>query len=860
MTSDLLLYTYTDKNYYETIEHADWNADAEWRELISKYVSVKYSIRSDEAYIYASFEGKEYPHGGWKIHVSASYEDMDGVLKTVIPVLVKTRVSFKIVRSKKLYLMLSQKPFPRTAYGKLITVYPDDEEQFVVLLKELHIITKKYNGPRVLTDRKYDESNVLYYRYGGIKPLEFKDCDGNVKTFIKDGYGNWIEDIRRPYYVEIPGIVCPVPEEKYVKSLLIEKYDIIDALTFRNTGGVYNAKDKKTGEELIIKESRPYTALDENGNDAISIRKREYALLEELKDSGYVPRVREALMDSGHFFLVEEKIQGESLHDFVMYKSAYIYGKSSIYVKRYLIEILDIFKNIAKALVNLEDRLIHVCDISSDNIIIEPGHSIKFIDLEGWGREKNVIMTKNLFDLTSAETPIREYGKLFFFSVFGKGELLDVNKTCFYSFWEDLEKEYSLPKCLFNFNKKCFENAYTSAREVCTEIENVLGNVSSFNIARKRRFDKKIAFGNILERGINGIESSKGKIKSAKYPHMPVVKNDYNYSTGRLGIDLALSKIGDKEIDIWKDISDELKRDDDPLLGLYNGVCGCIWILLEIENAERALELSKRYWDEEKIQSLDDSLYSGKAGVGLTCIKLYRETGEPEWLERAKKLESEMRNRLQEQKCISYGLKKGLTGISLFYLYLYLVTEIEEYLQFGKEYLLKDIQGLKKMGKSNAIGMKAFDDDIKSSPYFMEGSSGFLSVLVRYAYVTNDNILYEKAKAIANSIKKTNCLSSTLFYGMAGMGNTLWDCSVFLQDKTYKNAALDMGRKCILYAGESIDGIDGLLFPDMYNLKYSADVGYGTAGILLFLQRMYFEKDENFGFFLDDLILNSGKR
>ena len=52
---------------------------------------------------------------------------------------------------------------------------------------------------------------------------------------------------------------------------------------------------------------------------------------------------------------------------------------------------------------------------------------------------------------------------------------------------------------------------------------------------------------------------------------------------------------------------------------------------------------------------------------------------------------------------------------------------------------------------------------------------------------------------------------------------------------------------CVLYNS-------AILFPDMYNLKYSADVGHGTAGVLLFLQRILLEKKDNFGFFLDNMI------
>lgn len=158
------------------------------------------------------------------------------------------------------------------------------------------------------------------------------------------------------------------------------------------------------------------------------------------------------------------------------------------------------------------------------------------------------------------------------------------------------------------------------------------------------------------------------------------------------------------------------------------------------------------------------------------------------------------------------------------------------------------------MGSSDLVGMQSSLEESKISPYFMEGSAGYLAVLIRYAFVTQDPVLKKLTDSIAKRLRITNCMSATYYYGFSGIGNVLLDYSFFFAKKEYYNYALEVAYKCSLFCNRTSVTGESILFPDTFNMKYSADFGYGSAGIMLFLNRLYNKEKNCFGFFMDEMI------
>lgn len=314
---------------------------------------------------------------------------MDEILVKVTEYLDETNIAFKVIRSMALYQLTSQKSFPREMYGKFITIYPDSEKSFKKIIKGLYKILRKYRGPRILSDKRYKDCLVLYYRYGGINPICKIDTLGHKKTYIKDGKGNLIEDIRNPYYDLVPFIKDPFRPEKFTRSRLLKEYDVTDVVDFRNSGGIYAACCKKNGKKVIIKEARPYTVLINKEDDAISLRQREVESLKILGKTGYVPELLDYYYDSEHFFLIEEYIEGRTFYEYVMFENVILRKGKASQIISYFIDLVEIFKCIVQFLEEVECHDMIMTDLSIDNIIIMDNGGIKIIDMEGCAKKED---------------------------------------------------------------------------------------------------------------------------------------------------------------------------------------------------------------------------------------------------------------------------------------------------------------------------------------------------------------------------------------------------------------------------------------------------------------------------------------
>ncbi|MEV6538772.1 hypothetical protein [Streptomyces sp. NPDC051665] len=91
---------------------------------------------------------------GWKLHVSATSRTGAETLRRSLPVLRDAGVRFKFLMDPMAVREANGKSFPRASSGKFITVYPEDDAQFLALASELTEALKELDGPYVLSDRR----------------------------------------------------------------------------------------------------------------------------------------------------------------------------------------------------------------------------------------------------------------------------------------------------------------------------------------------------------------------------------------------------------------------------------------------------------------------------------------------------------------------------------------------------------------------------------------------------------------------------------------------------------------------------------------------------------------------------------
>lgn len=207
-------------------------------------------IIENKHFIFINFKKIKTPSQGWKIHVSAFFDNYFIILELVYKYCLNNKISFKCIKGKNnFYINISNIEDPLKS-GKFITIYPKNLKEFKKTLNDLNFILRNQKGPRVLTDLRYKDSKVLYYRYGII---------GSNKKMLKFG-NNKTNDLKMPFFVLPPQVVDPFgyKKNKLENNLILnKKYLILKIIDFSNSGAIFLCCDEKEKNKLyVIKEAR----------------------------------------------------------------------------------------------------------------------------------------------------------------------------------------------------------------------------------------------------------------------------------------------------------------------------------------------------------------------------------------------------------------------------------------------------------------------------------------------------------------------------------------------------------------------------------------------------------------------------
>lgn len=861
MNNHLFINSILNDKFYENYSMKTVND--EFINIVTPKLIDNWTIKKERIFFNAYHE-QSLPSQGWKIHLSATVKNAKDILNIASDILIKNGISFKFLLDMDTLKITSQKAFPRESYGKFITIYPANVDQFKFIIDILYKSLKDFEGPYILSDKRYLDCKVLYYRYGGFLPNFRYDTEGNPIPFILDGQGNPTIDRRLPYFQLPNGIDDVFPNTPNdTSSNFKEKYELIKAIRFTNSGGVYIANQKSNNQLVIVKEARPYTQIIDENIDAVFIRKEESRRLEELHHTGYIPNIIDSFYEWEHFFIVEEYIEGYTLDEFVIKNAPIPRMGTDNQVNQYFIDITNIFIKLSDFLVILHQNNMMYSDFSLDNIIITPNFDVKIIDLEGCVHNDSSVyrmVTNGFYDSIKTNnifaSDIYGLGCLLFSCILKKTNMINIQPNTIEIFLNSITEEYSIP-IEFKTLVQDMTSYNIENRPTIDEVKNRLTQILLIlkaNPILKKHFslntrDLKTELSESINLGVIGVIKSKNETSTCIFPNTPILPSNLNISTGLAGIIRGLNHLN---ISLYNqdflNYSKEIPNTEP--LGLYVGISGVIWTMLEIGEITRAQELFDKYILTCKFEN-DFSVFSGTSGIGLLCLKLYLYTNNDAYLKQAVKYGDDIMLNLSPDKTKDIGYKKGLSGISLFLLYLHIITKNESYISFGKALLLYELNYKVRYDSFDNIDFRSNKDSKIASPYFIEGTCGILSVLVRYYNYTKCSELFNHAIELADSLYSKYPISPTLFKGLSGIANTLLDCYYILKDEKYKKTAYIMAKECLNY---QIKYQDGVLYPDLYINKLSTDFGYGTMGILMFFNRLLKGEKKNFCFFLDELL------
>lgn len=277
--------------WYEPFDR--YTPNDELLRVIRAVIPPTWRLRRDSIWFYVFPPDVNLPQQGWKIHISATHTNCEEILRTVAKICLQMGTPFKFNLDRWLVLHSTHKGWPRQASGKFVTIYPLNDQHFRALIDALYLSLQHCVGPYILSDKRYKDARVLYYRYGGIDGAQILTSSGDQQPMLVSPNGELVPDVRMPYWSPPPWVVDPFEEangEASEPTLKDGRYRIEGALAFSVTGGVYLALDQTTGDSVVIKEARPATGVDENGTDAVDRLRKEYRLLQKLHHTGITPR------------------------------------------------------------------------------------------------------------------------------------------------------------------------------------------------------------------------------------------------------------------------------------------------------------------------------------------------------------------------------------------------------------------------------------------------------------------------------------------------------------------------------------------------------------------------------------------
>ncbi|MBV9019760.1 MAG: class III lanthionine synthetase LanKC [Chloroflexi bacterium] len=871
-----------DPEWYESLDH--YQPNDELLRIVRTIIPPTWRlVRSSQWFNLYPAEVK-LPRQGWKIHVSATPANCEDVLRKTVAVCAERETPFKFCLDRRLASLSGSKIYPREASGKFMTIYPLSDQQFHEMIEVLYVALQGFVGPYVLSDRRYKDSQVVYYRYGGMDGFSVLSSQGGRAYMLLSPDGELFPDVRAPYWSPPPWVSDPFEETDTDESEPVLKdgrYHIEQSLGFSVTGGIYLATDSHTGNSVVIKEARPATEFDEHGHDAVHRLRKEYRLLQKLAGVGITPAPIDLFQDWEHLFLVEEYIPGPNLGLFAARFNPLVRvypGEKAM--TAYVDKLRNIWTNLALGMAAMHDRGITHSDFSLRNVLVrdvEQG-DVRIIDLEAaWEEGVDApiqIETPGFASPTRRGAPHKEddvyaLGAMMLGTLFPINSLLKVEPSAKHVFIEATGADLGLSEQVRHVIEKCMSNE-ASERPTLRQVIEVIEKSPAQPAARPTETPvTREELLKVISDTTDYIRASANfKREDRLFPADPLVflTNPLSITYGAVGIAYALKRIEgeiSKSILAWI-LSHPTDPDHYPP-GLYVGSAGIAWGLWELGLQDVAVQTLHAAANHPLLWDTADVFY-GASGYGLTCLRFYLATGDHVWLDRAvqvgewllgSKVEQDDRGCCWSDKegAVRLDYARGVSGIALYLLYLSLVTGERQFLETGKRALAFTLDHLGTAEEGHLTvpqgTVGSFDNVIL--PYWWGGSAGVATTLVRFWAYTKDVAYLDVLERLAPHTFQKYTVFPGLFSGLAGLGNVLLDIYDFTGEERYVHEAYRAASGVLLH---KVGRPKGIAFPGEHLLRISTDFGTGSAGIALFLHRLAYQEQHrgDFNFTLDQFL------
>lgn len=878
-----MLFTVADKIYYEPLDRYRPQEHA-FLEPVRGLLPSQWSITRERMWFYVAPNLSKLPVQGWKIHLSACPMDAVSLLLRIVPILVSEKVSFKFALDPLLLSIINGKGWSIGGIGKFVTVYPDTEQQFISLIAKLYDATTEFKGPEILSDRRYRDSKVIYYRYGGISARQVLSHKGEQVYVIATPDGRLTPDERQGRFVLPEWVKDPFKDEqsradvRELRAVKSGRYTIDSTLSRSNTGAVYLGSDLTTGATVVIKEARPQLSYTETGEDAVALLKKEHNLLQKIAVAAVAPRPLDFFVEQEHAYLIQEHIPNAStLRAYASSRTIVLFtNPAPEKIDAFWSEYKTIIVELARILQTVHQHGIVLGDFSHNNVLIaDGGKTVRIIDLEG-AYEAGVQKPPNLVtpgfaavgDLGSAPGFTTDYfalGAIMLAYIMPVNAMLLLDKKVHKRFLQSICDDFGLPQILERVIDDLLD-AEPARRPAPAQVVSALQNSKPVKArSPERSEDLKWYCERLVEQIVAAtLACATFDRQDRLFPCDPklFVTNPLSISFGACGVAYAVKKINGQVPPAVLDwiLSQPVNPKRYPP-GLYMGLAGVAWVLSYLGVKNRGEEIIQSSCSHPALDECPDMFY-GLAGWGIAQMKFFSDTGDSQYLENAiragRKLAATARQ--DSDKCcwpqsngvIPIGFAHGASGISLFFLYLSLLSGDDSFLTLGKKALNYDIAA----ATTNMEGALTWQvrqiPGAPGVPYLRYGSAGVGLALVRYYRVLGEQRYLQLLKQLVPDVNRKYGIYPGRWIGLSGLGEFLLDARQLKECEDACSHALARvieGIKLFQIATDS-----GVAFPGYELYRLSCDFGTGSAGVALLLHR--YLRGGASDFLLDEVIEN----
>jgi serine/threonine protein kinase len=798
------------------------------------------------------------PRQGWKIHVSAHLDNAVRVLAAVHAYCTEHRIAFKHLRTRTILLTRNSKYAQRESSGKFITIYPADDAQFDRVLRELSEELAGESGPYILSDLRYGQG-PLYARYGGFDE-QWVEFDGARVLAVSRPDGVLVPDRREPKFytpdwVELPECLLPQLAARAAGDPGQFPYQITRCLHYSNGGGVYVARHREDGREVVLKEARPHAGLDADGTDAVARLHREHATLCHLAGVPGVPAVYEMFSVWEHEFLAMQYLPGIPLGTWLVRNYPLTRrNRGPAEVEEYTRRAVAVLDDITALVDKVHERGMVFGDLHGQNLLVDEDdttgtRTVSLVDFEMAASASDI--GRPGLGAPGFRSPadragfaIDEYAlaalRLWLFLPLNS--ILELAPSKLDGLLEFIEGRFELPT---GFGDSV--RAQLSPRTAPTG-ESIVAPVSAPpSVPRAlRELSRPDPDWPLVRRSIaEAILASATPARTDRLFPGDIEAFRVGgacFGVGAAGVLYALDAAGfgrHPEHERW--LLDSVRRDPPKRPGFFDGAHGIAYVLENFGHHDTATQLLTDTAG-LAIQTTDHGLNSGLAGIGLTRLH-FAGTREGQQarefldqaLETGERLAAALAVAPPPGKFGRAGLLHGWSGPAVLFVGLYRHTGERRWLDLADQALAKDLE---ECGPADDGSLQVRDGNRRTLPYLGIGSAGVAvaaELLAEHAEQPGEFASLGQLPELRRACLGEFTAYSGLMYGRTGLLAALamgQRNSAAAEDPELREA---IGVHLAGLSWHAVPYRDGLAFPGEQLLRLSMDVNTGSAGVLLAL-------------------------